>query len=174
MPFSSAYSGFSKPKSRRPQVVSTKWVDLQPRDRTKPKGIVRCGKKGLFWSFVNEILETFYAKIELPRICEIQTDFCDGYHIAKAHTRRRSVIRTDNWFHALRTCFACQECHAWADQRERDDSESIIEKVITDRFKRMGITEARAKTLLLECAAKVQAKDAESSKPKYEEFLVEL
>ena len=160
---------WSRPVSRKQPCASGKWVDLQPRDRTKQKGINRCGKKCEFWIFVNRILETFFVKIELPRICEIQSDFCDGYHIAKAHTRRRTVIPITDWYHALRTCWACQECHAWADQRERDESESIIEMVIADRFEKLGISEGRVKRILLHCAAEVQATDK-----KFEQFHVIL
>jgi hypothetical protein len=149
-------STWSRPKSKKQ--VSTKWVDLQPRDRT-PKAMNKVGRKSEFWMFVNHCLEVFFARIELPRVCEIHSDFCDGYHIAKAHTRRRSVIRVDDWFHAFRVVWACQECHAWADQRERDDSEAIIEGIIQNRFKRMGIAEDRAKQILLECAKEVIASD---------------
>lgn len=163
-----ASTTFSNPRSRRQKPVSTKWVDLQPRERKAP-GLQKVGRKTEFWIFVNQILETFFVKIELPRICEIQSDFCDGYHIAKAHTRRRSVIRTDNWYHALRVCWACQECHAWADQRERDDSESIIEGIIQNRFRRMDLSDEKVRQLLLECAEKVQADN-----PKFESYLVVL
>lgn len=159
-------TAWSRPRSKRPR-TSTKWTDLQPRDRTR-KTKLGPGRKTEFWIFVNHVLETFFARIELRRTCEIQSDFCDGYHIAKAHTRRRTVIPVTDWYHAFRVCWACQECHAWADQRERDESEEIIEKVITDRFAQLGLTDARVKELLIEYAADVQQTNA----PRFSEFLV--
>jgi hypothetical protein len=151
-------STWSRPKSKKQ--VSTKWVDLSPRDHA-PKAMNRVGKKSEWWMFINHVLELFFVRIELPRVCEIHSDFCDGYHIAKAHTRRRSVIRLGDYFHAFRVVWACQECHAWADQRERDGSEAIIEAIIQNRFRVMGLTEDRVRQLLLECAAEVIASDVE-------------
>ena len=147
-----------------------KWVDLQPRDRSKPKGLKRVGKKSEFWIFVNHVLEVFFVKIGLQRTCEIQSDYCDNYHIAKAHTRRRTTIPITDWWYAFRTCFACQECHDWADQREREESEEIIETVINGRFARLGLSEERVKALLLESASEVQASDPD----KYGKWYVTL
>jgi hypothetical protein len=161
---------WSRPKSSKQARVSDKWVDLERRDRTKPKGLKKVGKKAEFWSFVNHVLESFFVKIGVPRVCEIQSDFCDGYHIAKAHTRRRTIIRIGDWFHAFRVCWACQECHSWADQRERDESEAIIEAVIQSRFRALGLTEQAVKKLLLQCAEEVQMSDID----RYGHFVVEL
>ena len=80
--------------------------------------------------------------------------------LTKKHLRR-SVIRTDDWFHALRIAVACTECHAWADQRERDESEAIIEGVIQNRHRELGLSEADAKKARK--AMKRLRKDAEKS-----------
>ncbi len=149
-------AGFSKPK-RSP---SGKWVDLQPRER-KPKAMNRVGKKSEWWMFINAVLEMFFVVIGQPRVCEIQSFACDNYHIAKAHTRRRTIIPITDYWHAFRVCFSCGECHDWADQRERDDSENIIETVINDRFQRLGLSEAEVKRILIECAVKVQRENPE-------------
>lgn len=157
--------GFSKPKPRK---QSDKWVDLQPRER-KPKQMNKVGKKTEFWMFVNVVLELFFVRIGQPRVCEIQSDFCDGYHIAKAHTRRRTTIPMTDWWHAFRVCFACQECHSWADQREREDTEGIIEPIILARFERLHLSEEKVRRLLLQCAEEIQ-----EAEPKYQHFDVIL
>lgn len=160
---------FAKPKSRKqPKPKSTKWVDLQPRERSTP-GLAKVGKKTEFWLFCAAIVNEYLLKIEQPKRCEIQSEFCDNYHLTPAHTLRRSVIRTDDWFHALRIAVACTECHAWADQRERDESEAIIEGVIQNRHRELGLSEADVKKILLLCAEKVQEEN-----PKWQHFEVVL
>ena len=129
----------------------------------------KVGKKTVFWQFCSAIWNLFFERIELPKNCEIQSEFCDNYHLTPAHTRRRSTIRVEDWWYALRVAVACTECHDWADQRERSDTEAIIEAVIINRFGSMGWTEADIRRVLLECAAEIQAKNE-----KYQHFEVIL
>lgn len=166
-------TSFRKPKSRKQGAKSDKWVDLQPRERKAP-GLKRIGKKGEFWQFVSKIIDRFFAKIGLVDTCEIVETVCDNYHRAWAHTRRRQDIRVGDWYYVLRVLRGCQECHFWADSQGRRIAETILEPIIEKRFKKMGLTEERVKQLLLECAAEIQALDAQSENPKYQTFVVEL
>ena len=163
----SSNSTFSKPKSKRQ--VSTKWVDLQPRERKAP-GLRKVGKKGEFWIFVGLVINRFFAKIALEDRCEISLEVCDGYHKAWAHSRRRQDIRVLDWYYALRVVRACQECHFEVDAKGRREAEPIIEGIIVDRFTRMGLSEQDVKRLFLECAKAIQAEHA----PKFDIYEVEL
>lgn len=165
---------FRKPKSKvRP--VSTKWVDLQPRERKAP-GMKRIGAKGEFWIFVGEVINLSFAKIGLLDTCEIQNEVCDGYHRAWAHTRRRQDIRRLDWKYAFRVVRACQECHYFADalQEGRTNSEILLEAVRAERNKRLGLTEEAINAVLLESAAEIQAKDLLTKTPRFQAFVVEL
>jgi len=146
---------FAKPKSRKQAVVSDKWVRLgEPRQRSN--GLKKVGKKGEFWIFVGLIVNRFFNKIDLLDTCEIVETVCDNYHRAWAHTRRRQDIRVGDWYYALRVVRACQECHFWADSQGRMVAEGILEPIIAARFKKMGMSEADVKRLLIECATEIQ------------------
>lgn len=151
-----AVTAFSKPKRLKPM--------------SERKTLKKVGRKGEFWQFVSKILTAFFLKIEMPKRCEQ----CDGSAycgpITPAHSRRRQDIRVGDWHYALRVGVLGSDCHYHIDAKGRRDAEPIIEKIITDRFKKMGLTEEKVRELLLQCAAEVQEKNS----PKYDEFLVEL
>lgn len=141
--------------------------------RLKPmserKRLKKVGRKGEFWMFVSKILTAFFLKIELERRCEA----CDGTAycgpITPAHSRRRQDVRVNDWYYALRVAVLGSDCHFHIDAKGRRDAEPIIENIITERFRKMGLSEERVKQILLECAEKIQADN-----PKYCEFLVTL
>lgn len=140
------------------------------------KRIKKVGRKTEFWDFVGKILTKFFFKIEMPRRCEK----CDGSAycgtITPAHSRRRNGIRVNDWHYALRVAVLGSNCHFDIDSQGGPAAEPIIEKIIIDRFRSMGLTEADVKRLLLECAAAVQSenpgKDGEPGK--YDHYVVLL
>lgn len=140
---------------------------LKRREDRKP--LKKVARKGTFWLFVSQILTRFFLKIEMPRRCEA----CDGSAycgpITPAHTRRRVDIRVNDWHYALRVAVLGQQCHYDYDSQGRRAAEPLIEQIIADRFKKMGLSENRVRELLLETAAEVQADN-----PKFAEFLVVL
>lgn len=177
MPFFRSSTTFAKPRSKKQTIVSDKWVRLgEPKKRSN--GLRRVGRKGEWWIFVGLIVNRFFNKIDLVDRCEIQNEVCDGYHKAWAHTRRRQDIRVGDWWYALRVVRACQECHFWADalQEGRSNSEVLLESIAAERFKNMGLSDARVRELLLECAAEIQkenpGKDGEPGK--FDHFVVVL
>lgn len=149
-------TAFKKPRYRKPM-----------QDR---KVLKRVGRKCEWWMFISKILTAFFLKIEMPKVCEQcgGTSYCGV--LQPAHSRRRQDIRVGDWYYALRVAVLGNDCHFAIDVKGRREAEPIIEQIITDRFKDMGLTEEKVKALLLECAAEVQAKFS----PKYDEFLVEL
>lgn len=147
---------FSKPKRLKP---------ASEKSRLK-----KVGRKGIFWQFISKILTEFFLRIEMERRCEQ----CDGSAycgpITPAHSRRRQDIRVGDWYYALRVAVLGSSCHFDIDSKGRRDAEPIIENIITERFKKMGLSEERVKEMLLEIAAEIQEKES----PKFDEFLVEL
>lgn len=148
----------------------TQFSKPRPPKVRKAPSIKKVGRKGEFWLFVSKILTEFFFEIDMPRRCEK----CDGSRyggpIQPAHSRRRVDIRVDDWWYALRVAVLCNDCHFEADSKGRRDAEPIIEKIITDRFKRMGLSEEKVRLILLACAKKVQ----EQHSPKFDQFLVIL
>lgn len=146
---------FSKPKSRKQAVVSEKWTRLGP-PKERSHGLKKVAKKGEFWLFVSKVLNDFFLRINLPQTCEYQGAFCDNYHKQPAHSRRRQDIRVGDWWYAFRVAVLCNECHFEIDAKGRREAEPIIEGLITNRFKRMGLSPYNVRTLLLRSATAVQ------------------
>lgn len=146
----------------------------KPRTLKDKKPMNRIGRKGEFWNFCGAILTRFFLKIEMAQRCEK----CDGMsycgRLTPAHVKRRNGIRTDNWYDALRVACLGNACHYEIDSQGGPAQEPILEKIIVDRFRKMGLSEERVKELLLECAAEIQAEDALKTNPKYQQFLVIL
>lgn len=171
-------SAFSKPKTRKQKSddwgAPGKWIDLDPKPPKTP-GLRKVGKKGEFNIFAGEILKLFFVKAGIPDTCEIVSEFCDNYHRAFAHTRRRQDIRTGDWKYVLRVVRACQECHFFADAQRggRTNSETFLEAVRARRNKLLGLTEAEIEALLLQCARDIQAEDAlKGEKARFQNFHV--
>jgi hypothetical protein len=168
----------SLPKSnypRKKREVASVSYSRKPQLRKLPgKGLKKVARKGEFWIFVSKVLNRFFLKIDMPQRCEK----CDGSRyggpIQPAHSRRRVDIRVGDWWYAFRVAVLCNDDHFEIDKKGRRDAEPIIEKIIADRFKRMGLSEDRVKELLLESAAEIQAEDALKDKPRFQEFLVTL
>lgn len=129
----------------------------RPKPRLERKPLKKIAKKGEFWLFVSKILSKFFLRIDLPRRCEL----CDGSRyggpIQPAHSRRRADIRVGDWWYALRCAVLCNDDHFEIDRKGRREAEPLIETIITDRFKKMGLSEDDVKALLLQCATEVQA-----------------
>lgn len=138
------------------------------------KGLNKVSKKGDFWLFVSKVLNKFFLKIEMDRRCEK----CDGTSycgvLTPAHTRRRQDIRVGDWYYAFRVAVLGDACHFLIDSKGRREAEPIIERIITERNKRLGITEDRWKELLMECVDEIQKEDAVSKSPKYQHYVVTL
>lgn len=164
---------FSRPRSRKQDRPSSgKWVNLEPKQKKAP-GLKKVGEKGVFWICVGEILDRFFPKIGMLDTREIVSEFCDNYHRAYAHTRRRQDIRKEDWRYALKVVRACQECHYWADAQQggRTNSEVVLDAVRDTRNRRLGLTESDVERILLECAAEVMAEDAaKGDKARFQHF----
>lgn len=158
---------FTKPKSRKQNVSpSGKWTRLgEPKQ--KSTGLRKIGKKGDWWLCVAKIIDRFLLKIDLPKTCEIKSEFCDNYHLQPAHTRRRQDIRVGDWWYAVRIVVGCSECHFWADSQGRRTAEEILEPIVQERFKRLGLDEDEVKRLLLLSANEVQEEN-----PKFSHYYV--
>ena len=152
---------FSKPKSRK--------FNRDGTAKKAPKQLKKVARKGEFWLFVSLILNKFFEKIGLARTCELKREVCDNYHLQPAHTRRRQDIRVEDWWYALRVAVACNECHFEVDAMGRRDAEPIIEAAIVERFKNLGMTESKVKTLLALCAKEVQ-----KERPEFKDYVVIL
>lgn len=157
-------------------MISTTFLKPKAR-RTRPvKQLKKVSRKGDFWLFVSKILNKFFLRIEMPQRCEA----CDGSaycgQLTPAHTRRRQDIRVNDWDYALRVAVLGVHCHFDIDAKGRREAEPIVEKIITDRFKKMGLTPARVRSLLLQCALEVQAENpGKGEEPgKYDQYLVIL
>jgi hypothetical protein len=140
----------------------------------KAKQLKKVGAKGEFWLFVSQILNRFFLRVGVQQRCQK----CDGTsqcgQLTPAHTRRRQDIRRLDWKYALRVVPLGVHCHFEIDSKGRRDAEPILEELRDECLKRVGLTDARAEQILLECALEIQAEDALSEKPKYQEYLVEL
>ena len=144
----------------------------KPRPMPKPrKALKKVGRKGDFWLFVAKILDLFFIRIDLPKVCE-KCHLADPVRgsIDPAHSRRRVDIRVFDWWYAFRVAALCQVCHHEIDSLGRGPAEPLIEKIISDRFRELGLSEQAVKKLLLECAEEVQMSDIE----RYGHFVVEL
>lgn len=176
--FSPSPTGFRSRRAVRPP--STKWVDLQPREKPSRQRTGRLnpvGKKGLFWQFCKAIWDEYFLKLENEFGLERRCEKCDGSAycgvLTPAHSIRRNRIRTDDWYHALRVAGLGDSCHF--DTDTNPDAEEIIEDIITARHKRLGITEDDWKQMLLTIAADIQAVDAlKGEKARFQTFVVRL
>lgn len=144
-------TSFNKPKALKRD------ADGNPKGRTPLK---KSAKKGDFWQFTSKVLTKFFLKIGMERRCEA----CDGTAycgpITPAHSRRRQDIRVGDFYYALRVAVLGSDCHYRIDSKGRREAEPVIERIITERFAKMGLSEERVKRLLLECAAEVQKEDS--------------
>lgn len=156
----------------------------KPRPLRRPserKSLKKVGVKGEFWLFVSQILNRFFLAIDQPQRCEK----CDGTaqcgRITPAHSRRRQDIRRGDFYYALRVAVLGQQCHFDIDSLGRRAAEPLIEEIIQNRFKKLGLSEQNVKDLLMKIAAEIQAEhpattDDEGNEipGKYDQFLVEL
>ena len=140
----------------------------------KRKGLNPVSKKGLFWIFVNRVLDRFFLIIELRQVCESCEGTAHCGPLTPAHTRRRQDIPRGDWWYAFRVACLGSDCHLRIDSMGRRRAEPIIEKIIRDRFKKLGMPESKVKALLLECAEYVKAEDAKQKHPRFTDFNVEF
>lgn len=169
-------SFFRSTHTRIRERQSPKWVNNRVLAETekKRKGLNPVSKKGIFWQFVNRTLNKFFLKLDIEKVCEQcqGTSYCGP--LTPAHTRRRQDIPRGDWWYAFRVAVLGSDCHRRIDEMGRRAAEPVIEQIIRDRFKKLGLTELMVKELLIECAEEVRAEDAKSAYPKFQEFVVEF
>lgn len=160
--------------------VSDRWTNNRgpAPDKGKRKGLRRVSKKGEFWLFVSQVLQKFFLKIELPRICEQCGGTSNCGYLDPAHSKRRQDIPIFDWWYAFRVAVLGRECHRRVDTMKggRVAAEPIIEQIIQDRFDQLGLTELMVKELLIECAGEVQREQLPryGEKAKWQEYEVEF
>jgi hypothetical protein len=142
----------------------------KPRPLPKPrKALNKVSKKGDFWLFVSKVLNAFFLKINMPKVCEAchGAGYCGP--LTPGHSRRRQDIRVGDWYYAFRVAVLGQQCHFEIDAKGRRAAEPIIEAIIIDRFAKLGLDDEQVKQLLIETAEQIQLKH-----PEYEHFVVTL
>lgn len=146
----------------------------KPKPKPKPKKqINKIGKKGGFWIFIDKILDAFFLRLDLPRVCE-NCHIPPGPNgpIDPAHSLRRVDIRVGDWWNALRVAALCRQCHFEFDSQGRRAAEPQIEAIIQRRFDNLGMDRAAVEKMLLECAEQVQEADALQKQPRFQEYVV--